>query len=256
MSGHKATFTSTIHADVSPSIDPSNVRLLPGFTVLILGASRGIGASIARSYATAGASTLILTARDASSIESTAASCRDIQPQLQVLCEACDVSSAPSIAALAESVKSKTSRLDVIVMNSGYSGPVVLDVTKGEPADFKRAMDINALGTYYAAHYLLPLLFESSESAKAFLVVSASAAWITEGPIANIGYCVSKLAQMRFVEMVSKQFEGRGLLAVGIHPGAVRTEMAEGAPEEFKKCGFCACKLKTVVADRQHRFNR
>ena len=210
MTGHQANFTSIIHTEVSPAIDPSNVTLPAGFAVLIIGSSRGIGASIARSYATAGASTLILVARDVSSVEPTAASCRDIQPQLRILCEACDISSAPSVALLAETVKSKTTRLDVIVMNSGYSGPTVIDVTKGEPADFKRAMDVNVLGTYHAAHYLLPLLFASSESAKAFLVVSSTASWITEGPIANIGYCASKLAQIRIVEMASKQFEGKG----------------------------------------------
>ena len=68
------------------------------------------------------------------------------------------------------------------------------------------------------------------------MVVSSAAAWITEGPIANTGYCVSKLAQMRIVEMVGRQFEREGVLAVGVHPGAVKTEMAESAPEEFKKC--------------------
>lgn len=97
-------------------------------------------------------------------------------------------------------------------------------------------MDVNTLGTYYAAHYLLPLLLESPDGGKSFMVVSLAAAWITEGPIANIGYCVSKLAQLRLAEIITRQYEAEGLLSIGMHPGAVRTEMSEEGPKEFMRC--------------------
>ena len=63
-------FTPTKHTKPSPALDPALApKLAPGLHVLIIGASRGIGASIAHAYAQAGASTLILAARASSSQE-------------------------------------------------------------------------------------------------------------------------------------------------------------------------------------------
>ena len=235
MSGHPDKFTETQHQDVTPAIDPSKVALSPGFTVCVLGASRGIGASIAYAYAQAGASTVILAARSADALETVAARCREIQPKVVVHCVTCDITSDGSVAALARRVKDIGRRLDVVVVNSGFAGTVTTKVTDGDPAEWKKALEVNTLGTYHAAHHLLPILLES-DGAKSFLVVSSAAVAITEGIIANPQYTISKLAQLRLVEMVAKQYASQGLLIVGIHPGAVMTEMSMGAPEEFKQC--------------------
>jgi len=77
-----------------------------------------------------------------------------------------------------------------------------------------------------------------------FIVIGSLAAHLVKGPIANTGYCISKLAQNRLVEMIGEQFGGEvggggegGLLVLNVHPGAVLTEMAKGnTPEEFMPC--------------------
>ena len=136
-----------------------------------------------------------------------------------------------------------------MVVNSGFAGPLTARVTEGDPEDWKRCFEVNTVGTYHAAHHLLPLLLLGSPGGgRSFVVVSASAAWITEGVIANSGYCVSKLAQLRLVEMMAGQYRGEGLLSVGVHPGAVETEMAKSAPEEFRKC-----KLSFSLFEITHR---
>ena len=244
MSGHPDKFTETQHKDVTPAVDPSKVALSPGFSVCVLGASRGIGASIAHAYAQAGASTIVLAARSADALQTVAAKCREIQSKVLTHCVTCDISSDGSVAELARHLKDIGMRLDVIVVNSGFAGPVITKVTDGDPADWKKCLEVNTLGTYHAAHHLLPILLES-EGAKSFLVVSTAAVALTEGIIANPQYTISKLAQLRLVEMIAKQYAGQGLLTVGIHPGAVPTEMAMGAPEQFKQC-----KRLRLVAER------
>ena len=228
-------YTAIQHRNVTPATDPSKVQLPPGFTVCVIGASRGIGAAVAYAYAHAGASTIVIAARSVSSLETVAAQCKDIQPTVNVYCEHCDITSNDSVAALARRIADEVQRLDVVVVNSGFSGPVVLKVTEGNPADWKSCFDINTFGTYLAAHHLIPILLRS-KGARSFLVVSSAAAAITEGPIANSGYCISKLAQLRLVEMMAKQYKDQGLLTLGIHPGAVPTAMTDDAPEVFKKC--------------------
>ena len=239
MSEQRVGFTATSHTAVTSAIDPGKVKLSPDFTICVIGASRGIGASIAYAYALAGASTLVLTARNASTLDTVAAKCKEIRSTITVHCETCNPALNESVEALAANIKEKIEYLDVVIVNAGFSGPVVTRITDGDPTDWKTCLEVNTLGTYHVAHHLLPILLQS-EGARSFLVVSSHAAWITEGIIANAGYCISKLAQQRLVEMIANQYASQYLLTVGIHPGAVATEMALGAPEEFKKCE-CSC---------------
>ena len=235
MSGNPTKFTESQHKNVTPAIDPHKVALPPGFTVCVIGASRGIGASISYAYAQAGASTIILAARSESSLETVAAKCKEIQSKAAVHCVHCDIASNESVAALACHLKEICPRLDVIIDNSGFAGPFISKVTEGDPIDWKTCLEVNTLGTYHAAHHLLPILLES-EGGKSFLVVSSAGVALTEGIIANPQYNISKLAQLRLVEMIAKQYASQGLLTVGIHPGAVLTDMGMSAPEDFQPC--------------------
>jgi NAD(P)-dependent dehydrogenase (short-subunit alcohol dehydrogenase family) len=227
-------FTSIEHSNVTAATDPSNVTLPSPFVVCIIGASSGIGEHIAYAYAKAGASGIIVSSRRTSELERVSQNIKELNANAKVLVASCDITSADSVEALAEKVKSIFGRVDVVIPNSGYAGPVTLKVTEGEPEWFRQNFDVNTVGTYHAAHYFIPLLLESPEGAKSFFVVGSLAADIIGGPIANTGYCLSKMAQSRLVEYIGEQFGKDGLLAVSIHPGAVMTPMAAGnTPDEF-----------------------
>ncbi|KAL8709502.1 MAG: hypothetical protein Q9220_005744 [cf. Caloplaca sp. 1 TL-2023] len=224
----------TLHTHPTPALNPSSTKLRPAFTVLIIGASRGIGAHGAEAYARAGASTLILAARTTLELVEVCAICQRLRPGISVYLERCDVSDSRSVAAMVASIKKVTNNhLDVVIYNSGFAGPHIVSFTEGKADDFDRCYQVNTLGVYHAAHHLIPLLLAADDGAKCFVVVGAAAAWITEGPIANVAYCSSKLAQLRLVEMMSRQYKKEGLLSVAIHPGAVATKMAQTAPKEF-----------------------
>jgi len=249
-------FTQTIHHDPSgTSTDLSKVTLPSPYTVCIIGASRGIGASIAHCYALAGASGIIISSRQPSALEAVASSLRSANPKCQVEPIECDVSSAASVAALAEAVRSKFGRLDVLVVNSGYAGPRVLRMDQGNPEDVQRAFDINAMGTYLAAHFFVPLLLGTEDGAKAFIAVGSLAAHVTSGPLASMGYCVSKMAAARIVEFAAAQFRDEGLVAVSVHPGAVKTEMSSQLPQEFARSelklffSYCPIRFENWCAD-------
>jgi NAD(P)-dependent dehydrogenase (short-subunit alcohol dehydrogenase family) len=148
----------------------------------------------------------------------------------------CDIALVDSVANLADCVTREFDRLDVLVTNSGFSGPVILRVEDGDPADFQRAFDVNVQGTYLAAHYFLPLLRRAEGGAKSFVAIGLMAACIIRGPIANTRCCLRKSAQSKSVEFLTEQYGNKGLFAVVVHPGAVDTEVAKGGPESFKKC--------------------
>ena len=230
-------FVPTRYTKPHSAIDPSSVNFPDPSVVCIIGASRGIGAGIAYAYAKAGATGLVLSSRRLSGLQETATRCKEINPDLKIEIILCDISSNDDVAALAVKIKSTFGRLDIAVVNSGYSGPVVLKVGEDDPDTVRKVTDINYLGTYYAAHHLVPLLLQSpptSNCTKAFLAVGSTAAAVVRGPIANTQYCISKLAQLKLIEHIHEQYKDQGLLAVAVHPGAVKTEMAmDSAPEAF-----------------------
>ncbi|KAK4503947.1 hypothetical protein PRZ48_004862 [Zasmidium cellare] len=235
--GSKGTgqVTPTSHATPNATIDPTKVTLPTPYVVCIVGASRGIGAGIAYAYAKAGASGLILASRRISGLEETASECRKINPKIEIEIISCDITSAESVSALADKTWQKFSRLDVVAVNSGYSGPVVLKVTETDPQTFQNASNVNYIGTFLCAKYLIPHLLRTPNGAKAFIGVSSIGALIIRGPIANSQYCVSKLAQLKLLEHIHEEFVGEGLASFAVHPGAVMSEMAdESAPEEFR----------------------
>ncbi|KAM0316015.1 hypothetical protein ACHAO8_003472 [Botrytis cinerea] len=228
------SITATRHKTLTPAITPANNSLPSPFIVCIIGASSGIGEHIAYSFAQAGASGVLLASRNTSELTRVAEKIRVISPKTRVEIFSCDITSSSNISDLANYIKETFGRLDVCIPNSGYAGPVTLRVTEGDPAWFQGNFDINMIGTYNCAHYLIPLLLESENGAKGFIQIGSLAATLTDGPIANTGYCVSKFAQSRFLEMVGSQFGEEGLVAVTVHPGAVATPMAAGnTPEVF-----------------------
>lgn len=232
-------FISTKHREIYSAIDPIRVTLPSPFVVCIIGASSGIGEHIAYAYAKAGASGIIISSRKTADLQRVAAQIHAINAKTEVEVVSCDISSSSDVEALAAMVKVRFGgRLDVVVPNSGYAGPVTLRVTEGQPEWFQQNFDVNIIGTYNVAHYFVPLLLSSpGGSAKSFLCIGSFAAGIINGPIANTGYCLSKFAQSRFIEYLGEQFGEKGLFASVIHPGAVLTPMAEGnTPEVFLPC--------------------
>ncbi|KAK7557660.1 putative short-chain dehydrogenases/reductase [Phyllosticta citricarpa] len=245
-------FTPTLHTQPSSQILPANNRLPCPFAVLVIGASRGVGAGIAAAYAAAGASLLILAARNTDELASVARNLATDQEsaRTEVLTHYCDVASPTSVKSLAAYVRAQLAhrtlpKLDACIFNSGYSGQVELRITDGDPEDgqWETAFGVNVLGTYHASHYFVPLLRGEGEQSTipgSFIAVGSFASCITSGIIANSKYCISKMAQARIVEHLAEQFGSdgarRGMLAVAVHPGAVDTQMArDSCPEDFYK---------------------
>jgi NAD(P)-dependent dehydrogenase (short-subunit alcohol dehydrogenase family) len=233
--GGLATFVPTSHSDIYPAIDPTSMTLPKPCVVCVVGASRGIGAGIAQAYAKAGATGLVLASRRVSDLEATAASCTEIDAEAKIEIVECDIASDVSVSALADKIQALFGRLDVVVVNSGVSGPVVLKLTDTDPATFQQTSDVNYVGFFLCAKFLIPILLGTKDGAKNFITVSSFAALIVRGPIANAQYCVSKLAQLKLMEHIHEQYRHEGLLSWSVHPGAVNSEMAaETTPDVFK----------------------
>jgi predicted amino acid dehydrogenase len=111
---------------VYPAVDPASAyaaQVLAGKVVLITGASRGIGRTIALYLARAGAS-LALVARDASALAQTKAAVLSIAPQANVIVSTIDVRDTAAAEAAVEEAAKHFGRLDVLVANAGAATPM------------------------------------------------------------------------------------------------------------------------------------
>ena len=118
------TTTKQVHNDTYPAIDPTKADL-SGKAVFISGASRGIGKSIALSFAKGGASYIAIGARSSltnveNEIKKAATKAGRKEPQ--VLCLSLDVSDAKSVEIAVKKIEAEFGKLDVVINNAAIIG--------------------------------------------------------------------------------------------------------------------------------------
>lgn len=227
-------FTTELHSDTYSYIQRSS---MPGKTVLITGASRGIGQAVAISYAQAGASQIALAARtDLSAVQAEVhnAAIKAGHRPPKVLALSLDITSLTSVEASLKEIESNFGTLDVLINNAGYMEKS-LSITESDPDDVWRSFEINNKGTYLMTKTFLPLLISSKGLGTIINLSSVSALLPMPGMSA---YSTTKFALLRFTEMINMEYASQGIVAIAVHPGGVLTELAMVLPEALHGCKF------------------
>ncbi|KAJ5266738.1 hypothetical protein N7478_009546 [Penicillium angulare] len=224
-----AGYVST-RKDTYPFIDPAKADLT-GKSVLITGASKGIGKATAISFAIAGCSKILLAARsDLADVEIAVhdAAKKANRPQPFVHSLKVDVTSEDSVRAAAETAGDILSgSLDVLINNAGYLEGWK-PIAESQPSEWWRTWEVNIKGTYLAAHFFVPLLLKSQT--KTIINISSGGAHVMF-PGAS-AYQTTKFALCRFTEFMDQEYYQQGLIAISLHPGAVKTELAMNMPPD------------------------
>jgi NAD(P)-dependent dehydrogenase (short-subunit alcohol dehydrogenase family) len=209
------------------------VRPLEEQTILITGATDGLGRALARELAGGGA-TLLLHGRDDARGRDTIEEIGNVD-RLHWL--RADLSSLAELSTLARQVLDGHDRLDVLVNNAGIGTAEPGDGRRLESADgYELRFAVNYLACYLLTRLLLPLL-ERSTPARIVNVSSAGQAPIDfddvmlERHYSGVqAYCQSKLAQIMFTFDLADQLGGRGVSATCLHPATyMPTKMVRAA---------------------------
>ncbi|OSP55066.1 SDR family oxidoreductase [Pseudoruegeria sp. SK021] len=190
------------------------MRDLSQKSVLITGASRGIGAETARAFAAAGARVALL-ARSREAIADLAGEIGD-----QALAIPCDVSRYWEVAAAVDATVDAFGGLDIVVNNAGVIDPIAPLVTS-DPADWAKVMEINVNGVYHGMRAAMPVMLEAGGGT--ILTVSSGAA--THALEGWSHYCASKAAVAMLTRCADLEGRSGGLRAIGLSPGTVATDM-------------------------------
>jgi len=221
----------TSHHDTYPATSPNNFNL-SGKSVLVTGASRGIGKTTAIRYAMAGCSKIAIAARSPlvqAEKEIKAAAASAGHPEPIVLSLNLDVTSGESVQAAVDAVsKAFNGSLDILIANAGNSHEWV-PMGETDPESWWETIEVNVRGPYLCTCRFLPLVLQSE--LKTILVVSSIGALVsTPG---GSGYCVSKSAACRLVEFIDQEYHAQGVIAIALHPGGVATDLGLQLPEHM-----------------------
>jgi 3-oxoacyl-[acyl-carrier protein] reductase len=181
---------------------------LTGRVAFVTGASRGIGAAVARSLADAGVS-VGLASRSGADL--------GLANGLGVRC---DVADAAQVDAAVAATVERFGRLDILVANAGVGayGPF-LDIS---PEHVEEMIDVNLKGTIYAVRAALPHLLESDA---ADVITLASEAG-RRGLPGEAVYCASKFGQVGLTRALDGELRERGVRCTNVCPGGVATDFA------------------------------
>lgn len=205
-------------------------------TVLITGASRGIGLEFVRQYAAEGW-TVLAVVRDPMSGRAASDAGGDVY--------IADVADGGSIARLARSLGE--TGIDVLINNAGLNG-AAQDLGQVDGEEFLRLMRVNALGPLKMAEALV----DRMTGAKIIASVSSQMGSIAQAGGGAVSYRASKAALNMVMRDLSIEWKARGIIAVSLSPGWVRTDMggadAPLSPEQSVR-GMRAVLNKLTPAD-------
>jgi short-subunit dehydrogenase len=194
------------------------MELRSGTRVLITGASRGIGESLARAFAARGC-TLALVARSADELEALAGAL----PGDGHVALAADAADAGALVGAVE----RFGDLDVLVANAGVAHYLRFPEL---PLDRAEQMTrVNWLGTLYAVKAALPSMLERGRGQ---VVLVSSGAGFRAFPQASV-YGATKAAQRMFGEALRHELAGTGVSVTVVYPGEIRTHLHDHEKERM-----------------------
>jgi NAD(P)-dependent dehydrogenase (short-subunit alcohol dehydrogenase family) len=181
---------------------------LEGKAALITGASRGIGASVARRLQAEGVR-LALASRSGGDLGLDG-----------VVARPCDVRRPQDLEAIVAEAAERFGRLDILVANAGVGayGPFL----ELSPEHLEEMIDVNLKGTLYAVRAALPHLIASGEGD---IVTLASEAGRRGLPLEAV-YCASKFGQVGFTRALDHELREHGIRCINVCPGGVATDFA------------------------------
>lgn len=199
-------------------------RLTPyrfaGRTAVVTGAASGIGEQVAHGLAARG-SVLVLVDREALRLDAVAGQIRAAHPGRTVETLVTDLADRAAVLDLAERIRAKHPELGLLVNNAGIALGGRFDQV--DLAQFERVMAVNFTAPLLLIHHLLPTLTPGSH------LVNVSSLYGLIAPPGQSAYSASKFALRGLSEALRSELAESGVGVTTVHPGGVRTRIAETA---------------------------
>jgi NAD(P)-dependent dehydrogenase (short-subunit alcohol dehydrogenase family) len=202
------------------SSEPEHIdESLRGQVAVVTGGSRGIGRALAMRLAQAGAAVAVV-ARTQSHVAETVADI--IRATGKATGVVADVTDRLAVERMVREVEQSLGPVDLLINNAAVVAPLGA-IAEVDPEAWWRTQEINVRGPMLCARTVLPGMLTRRRGRIVNMITGAGVM-----PIANMSaYLMSKVALIRFTELLALEASDRGVRAFAVNPGVVRTDMTE-----------------------------
>lgn len=195
-------------------------------TVVVTGASKGIGRAVAKEFANNGYDVVICYNNSVSDAQQLL---NEVSQTTRAIAVKVDVSNEDDVKNMVEITKKTFGNIDVLVNCAGVSDTrLLIDSTK---EDYDFVFDINMRGTYNTCK-LVGREMLSNQSGK---IINISSIWGVLGGSCESVYSASKGAIIAFTKALAKEFGPNGINVNAVAPGFIQTDMTKNVTEEIRR---------------------
>ena len=206
---------------------------------IVTGASRGIGAEIARELLAMGMTVVAVDIREDLLAELPA---KLEAPEGKLDTRAQDVTEAEGFGALIDDVAAKYDRIDVLVNNAGITRDGLLLRMSDE--DWELVLKVNLTSAFIGTRAVARHMMRARDGA----IINMASFSGLEGNRGQANYAASKAGLIALTKTTAKELAGKNVRANAVAPGFIVTEMTDALPQQAKDIALSLIPLKRMGA--------
>ena len=193
---------------------------------LVTGASRGIGAAIARILAENGYAVCINYIEQQAKAEALAEELR--AKGYTAICYRADVADREAVKEMVYHIEKELGYVNLLVNNAGISQQQLFQYTSYE--QFHRMVDVHLFGAYNCIQAVLPNMLKEHSGC----IINTSSIWGSHGSSCEVAYCAAKHGLEGMSKALAQELAPSDIRVNCVAPGVIRTDMLESLGEETK----------------------
>lgn len=203
-------------------------------SIIITGAAMGLGLATAKELASRGAN-LTLVDFNEKSLETAVKGLKREFPSVKIVSVVGDASKEEDVRIYVDQAVKAFGRIDGLYNNAGIEGRQA-PITEYDVNTFRRVLDINVLGVYFAMRYVIPVM----QKQKYGRIVNVASVGGLRGVMNQVAYVASKHGVSGMTKNAALEYGRDGIITNAIAPGAILTPMVAEAfrqvnPDDPKK---------------------
>lgn len=193
-------------------------------TVVVTGATRGIGRAITLAFLNQGATVLGIYQNNRQSADQLKEECADLKEKLFLF--QCDISNEEQVTAFYQEIEQRFSSLEVLINNAGIRKDAFLALM--QTSDWRSVLDINLTGTFLMAKQAVLLMMKN----KYGRIINITSPVSHLGFAGQANYAASKAGQIGMTRSLAKETAKKKITVNCISPGFIETDFLQGLSKD------------------------